>query len=158
MGCLNLLKSFSARSFLWSFMICDKNWPFFILYEKYWISSCSRCLIRNSHVPVCWPAWFARIVVNHSLALTNKFGSSFLIRMIRLRLPSCYTFVITFGIIELFSNPMYCPHWHPNTVKMNANLYSMPFSNFCCRELCHDVAFLADSVQQTQVDCTEDKT
>ena len=34
---LNLLKSFAAWSFLLSFIACDKNWPFLILYEKYWM-------------------------------------------------------------------------------------------------------------------------
>ena len=45
-GCLSLLKSFAAQSFLLSFMACDKNWPFLILYEKYQMSSCTICLIR----------------------------------------------------------------------------------------------------------------
>ena len=33
-GWLNLLKSFVAQSFLWFFMVCDKNCPFLIFYEK----------------------------------------------------------------------------------------------------------------------------
>ena len=33
-GCLSLFKSFATQSFLLSFMACDKNWPFLILYEK----------------------------------------------------------------------------------------------------------------------------
>ena len=49
---LSLLKSFTAQSFLYSFMACDKNWPFCILYEKYQISSYTTCLIRNSDTPM----------------------------------------------------------------------------------------------------------
>ena len=32
------------------FMACDKN--FLILYEYYWISACTTCLIRNSFTPM----------------------------------------------------------------------------------------------------------
>ena len=54
--CLSLFKSFAIQSFFFSFITCDKNWLFFSLlvyhYEKYQMSSCTTCLIRNSNTPV----------------------------------------------------------------------------------------------------------
>ena len=35
----------------WS-VIKKNNWPFLILYVKYWMSSCTTCLIRNSDIPM----------------------------------------------------------------------------------------------------------
>ena len=51
--CLSLLKSFAA--FLLSSMACNKDWAFLILYEKYWMSSCSTSLIRNSDTSMSLP-------------------------------------------------------------------------------------------------------
>ena len=50
-GCLSLLKSLAAWSFLLSLIARDKNWPFLILNEIYLISSCTTSLIRNSGTP-----------------------------------------------------------------------------------------------------------
>ena len=47
-GMLDLFKRFAAQSYLLSFMACSKLPPFFIFYEKYWMSSCLTCWIRNS--------------------------------------------------------------------------------------------------------------
>ena len=92
-GCLSSLKSFTKQSFLLTFMACDKNWPFHILYEKY----------QN--------AWSENQNVSFSLAMelidllgfsqdfTNQFRISFLIRIIWVKLPNCYTFVIIMGHI-----------------------------------------------------------
>ena len=51
-GGLSLLKSFAAKSFLLSFMACNEIWPFVIMYEKYQMSSCTTCLIRNLDTPI----------------------------------------------------------------------------------------------------------
>ena len=50
--CLNLLKSNTAWSFILSFMITDKNWPFLILYDKCWMSSCTPCQIRKTETSI----------------------------------------------------------------------------------------------------------
>ena len=51
--------------------------------------------------------WLARIIVNYDLDLTNKF-SYFLIRMIRVRLPSCHIFIIIIELLQLSLNPLHC--------------------------------------------------
>ena len=45
-GCLSLFKSLQCYLRLLSFMTYDDN-LFLILYEKYWMSSCTTCQIRN---------------------------------------------------------------------------------------------------------------
>ena len=55
------------------------------------------------HVSGNRPDCYAGIVNSHDLDLTKKFGSSFLVRTIRGRLPNCRSFVITIGIIQLFT-------------------------------------------------------
>ena len=72
--------------------------------------------LRHPYVSEYEPVCLAGIVGNHSLDFTNKFWSSFLIRKIRVRLPSGHTFVIMIGLIQLFSNPLHLD-WHPNTLK-----------------------------------------
>ena len=69
---------------------------------------------RHSHSPSY--DWLAGIVVNHSLDLTNKFWSTFLMKTIRMRIPSWCTFVITIGLIQFFSNSL---HWHQNTLEFS---------------------------------------
>ena len=49
--------------------------------------------LRHFHVPGYQLAWLVGIIVNHSVEFTKKFGSSFHIRIIRVRLPSCHTFL-----------------------------------------------------------------
>ena len=65
------------------------------------IGSFSFCIINTEWL---W-TWLSGIVVNNGLDLTN---SSILIRMIRVRLPSCCIFIITIGLIQLFFNPLHC--------------------------------------------------
>ena len=43
---------FWSKAFLFTMMAWDKNWVILILYEKYWMSSCTTCLIRNSNIPM----------------------------------------------------------------------------------------------------------
>ena len=83
-------------------MVCDKNWPFFILYEKYRMSSCTTCLIRNSNTPMS-------LVMDLIDLLGSKFGSYFLIRMISVRFLSCCTFMIMVGLVQVFLNLLPCP-------------------------------------------------
>ena len=59
--------------------------------------------LRHSHVRGYWFDWLTAIIVNHNLVLTHKFKSSFLIGMVRVRLPSCHTFVMTAQPLD----------WHP---------------------------------------------
>ena len=159
--CLSLFKSFAAQSFLLSFMPCDKNWLFLILYEKYWMSSCTTGWIRNSDthkVPGYGPDWLDGIVVNHGQDSTNKPGSSFLIGTIRVRLLSCSTFVIIIGIIQ-FWNFLHCSKIDTQTPwklctgasSTNAKQHSMPFPNFWGSEIHHDAAFFTDCGQLTLV-------
>ena len=61
-GCLCLFKNFATRSFFLFFIACDKNWPFLVLNERCWASSCTICLMRKSVTPMslnidlltCW--------------------------------------------------------------------------------------------------------
>ena len=50
-GCLSLFKSFTGCYFLCPSCLVIKKCPFLILYEKYWISSCTTCLIRKFDTP-----------------------------------------------------------------------------------------------------------
>ena len=151
--CLSLFKSFAAQSFLLSFMIHDKNWPFLILYKKYCV-----CLTMNLN-------WLAGIVVNHGLDLTKKFGSYFLIRTIIVRLLNCHTFVNTIGLLQLFLNPKHCPQidiqtlWNLciGTSGMNVKQCSMLFPNFWRSELCYGATFFTGH-KMTLICCTVDKT
>ena len=71
----------------------------------------------ETHVSCYGPGWLTENIVNHGLDL-NKFGSSFLIRTIGMRLPSCYRFIITMGLTQPFLNLLHCPqintqaHWN----------------------------------------------
>ena len=133
------------------------------------MSSCATCLIkklRHFHLFGYGPDWLAGIVVNHDLDLTNKFGSTFLIRMMRVRLLISHTFVITIVLIQLLPNPL-CRsqiytktlwNFHIRASSVNAMLYNVLFPNFWKSELHHGVAFYTDSTQLTLVWCTVEKT
>ena len=68
-----------SKTFLWFFVASDENWSFLILYEKYWKSLCTTCLIRNSCLTrysdtprylVCWvvcQSWIPGMVANPDL-------------------------------------------------------------------------------------------
>ena len=94
-------KNFAVRSFLLSFMAEDKNQPLLIMYEKYQISPCTTCLIRNSGTPI-----FSVIDLIGSLSIMS-FNSHtntgfFIITTIEARLLSCRVVIITIGFIQLF--------------------------------------------------------
>ena len=111
-----MFKSFAAWSFV-SYMACDKNWSFFILYEKYWMSSCTTCLMRNSD-----------ILISLAMALINLLRSLSIMAWISPRNPgvlflsewsecdfqaavSCNHYPPLFESSALFSD------WLPNAVK-----------------------------------------
>ena len=56
----------------------------------------------NNQVSGYGADWLAEVIVNYSLDLTNKFKSSFLIRMMKVRLRSSCTFIITFVLLNCF--------------------------------------------------------
>ena len=97
---------------------------------------------KLKHFPGYGPDWLTEILVNHGLDLSNKFGSSFFLRMIRVKLLSCRTFIITIELIQLFSNPPHCPYidtqtlWnlHPGAFGVNATL-----SSSSCRAISMDI-------------------
>ena len=72
-------------------------------------------------------------------------GNTSSVRTIRVRLPT--------GLIQLFSNPLYCPQidtqalWNLYIVgsSMNVKQYSMSFPNFYWNKLHHGAAFLTDT-------------
>ena len=130
--------SFAVRSFFMSFS--DKNWSFLFLYEWYRMSSCTTCLIRNSYIPM-----YLAINLRNFLGSCQSWpgshqeiGSSFLIRMVRVRLPTCPTFVIINGHIKLFLNPLHYLQINLQILwnlridwsGVNAKQYSVPFPNF----------------------------
>ena len=120
--------------------------------------------VKHSHASGCGPDWLAGIVVNHGLDLTDKYGSAFLIRTIRVRLWRCSTFVITIRLVQLFwilytilrltfrHSEMYILKllaWMPS---------SSAFSKFWRSELHPGAAFLTDSARLTRIYCTVDRT
>ena len=115
-GWLSLFKSLAEQSLLLSFIACDKNWPFFILYENYQMSSCINCL-RHSHIPGSELDWLAWIVIYQGLDPTNKIRSSFLIKTIRtFELPYLCNHHWTYPtFFEFFGLSLGCPH--PNKMK-----------------------------------------
>ena len=151
-GCLGLFKNFAARSFFLTFMVSNKNWLFFILSEKYWIFACTTCRIRHSDTPMFLN--MDLIGLQGSLTIMAKISPrnwGVLIRAIRVSYPSCRTFGIITGLIQLFSNPLQrlTP---PNSEKivlelsvMNAKHYSTPFQNFWRSKLHSGAAFLTNT-------------
>ena len=127
---------------------------------QYSLSSCGSWHVLNIG-PSYGPDWLAEIIVKHGPGLTKKFRSSFLIRMIKVRLLNCRTFITT-GLIQLFSNPALCSDTHPNTKysywisDLDAMQYSIPFPNFWRNELSHGATFLTDSAQMSLVWCRVD--
>ena len=51
-GMLELVLKALQHSFSSSFIACDKNWLFLILYDKYQMFSCTTLLIRNPDTPM----------------------------------------------------------------------------------------------------------
>ena len=77
-------------SSLWSILDMLNIFMHYLPDKKLW----------HSHVSCYGPNWFAGIIVNHGLDLTNKFRHSFFMRTIRVKFLSCCTFVISFGLIS----------------------------------------------------------
>ena len=84
------------------------------------------------------PDWLTRIFIHHSLDFTNKFWSSFPIKTIRMRVPSCPIVVITTGLIQLFRILYTVPRLTPKHYEVfiwalpikNVARYKMRFPNF----------------------------
>ena len=87
--CLSFCPSCPVIRIVGLFSSCMKNTKYLLFYL---LGKKLRC----SHVPGYGFDWLAGIIVNHSLDLGYKFGSSFLIRRM---LPSCHTFIITIGLV-----------------------------------------------------------
>ena len=84
---------------------CDKNCPFSYLVREIantLMHYLSDKKFRHSHFSCNWPDWLTGIIVNHGLYLSNKFGSSFLIRTIKVSLLYCRIFVNTIEFIQVF--------------------------------------------------------
>ena len=159
---LFFFKNFAVWSF---FLACDKNWPFLISYKKYWMSSCTTCLIRNSDIPMSLVIDLIGLLGSLSvIAWISPTNQRVLIRMISdaSKLPYLCNHHWTHPI--LFESSAVSSDWHPNTVKslywsssLNVKQYNIPFLNFWGNELNHDAAFLTNSPQLTLVYCTIDK-
>ena len=123
--CMNLLKEFAARSLLLSSMAWDKHW----------MSSCTNCLMRNSHAPIFQAMHLKSLSIVVWISPTNSV--LFLLKTISEALSN-RNFVITMGFIQLFSNPLHCLLIDCQTLRnirigasvTNAKKYSMPFQNF----------------------------
>ena len=150
--------------------VCDKNWPFVILWEipNVFMHYLPDKKPLRPYVPGYGSDWLAEIIVNHGLDLTNKFGSFFFSYQNDQWEASelCPIFVIIIGTIQVFSNPLCIVflNWQTNTLKYSywrfwcgSQPYTMPFSSFWRRELHHCTAFFIDSTRLTLVCCTEDK-
>ena len=74
------------------------------------------CLIRNSRVPSYGSDWLTGIVVNQGLDLIKKLGGSFLVRTIKVRLSSYYTFGIPIGQCQIFTNPLHSKKIHTKAI------------------------------------------
>ena len=122
--------------------------------------------LRQPHVPDYGPGWLAGIIVKNGRILTNKFGSSFLFRTIRVSFPICRTFVTVIGLIQFFSNPLYCLQIDTQTFlnhrigasSVNTKEYRMLFLDFWTNKLRHGAVFFTDSAQLNLVCYTVDKT
>ena len=131
------LKIFQVRSFLLSFMACDKNWIFLILYKKNRMFSWTSYLIRNSDTShfLCYrPDCLADIIVNHGLDLTHKFGSSFLKRTIRVSFSVSRTFSVTHPIL-FESSALSSTDWHSNIMKSSYWDFWMLSRTACCFQI-----------------------
>ena len=117
--------------------------PFLILYKKYRMFSCTTCWD-------CCQSW---------LGSHQQIWEFFFLTEQLVRLPSCFTFIITIGLFQLFSNPLNCPLfdlqtlWNLLIVAFSANIMqkSLLFPNFCRIELYHGAAFLTGIVHLTSL-------
>ena len=109
--------------------------------------------LRYLNVPGYELDWLTGIIVNYGLDLTNKFRSSFLIRIIRVNHPTCPTYIITIGLIQIFLNILYCfqfniqKFWNIciGASGMNASNTDCCFQVSEGSKLDHYAAFLTDS-------------
>ena len=105
----------SQRVLSFFFLACHKNEPIsHLLWEipNVFMHYSLDTKLRHSLVS-CYT--LAMIVVNYGLDLSNKFGSSFLIRTIRVSHPSCCSIVIPIQLIQQFSN---CSYGSQNNIQI----------------------------------------
>ena len=139
--CLSLLKNFTVRSILLSFIDCDKNCPFLILYAKYQMSSCTTCLIRNADTPL-------------SLAMDLIYFLISLLIMVPTSEISELSNFLTHNWTPqtLFESSALSSNWQPSTVKSlywslhcKCHVVQMLFLNFWRSKLRHGVSFFTDN-------------
>ena len=154
-------KAFLCCLSLLFFMACDKSCPSLILNENYWMSSCTTWpdkKTRHTHIDLfhlqCLVSIMARISSSNS-------GVSFPIRMIRVKLPNCCTFIIThptFFKFPALTSVLHSTLWNLciGALEVNATSYSMQQENFYRKDLRHDSAFFTGIIKLTHVWCTVD--
>ena len=161
-GYLNFFKSFSVWGFLLSFMACDENWPFLILYEKYLMSSYQPDKkLKHTHVPGNGPDWLGslsiicmNLIQIQFFFLSEKSKGNFCVAI-----PSQSPLDLSnsFWILNRIDTQTL---WNLciGASSMNVMQYNIPFPNFWWRKLHHGAAFFTDSIELTLVWCTVDKT
>ena len=81
---------------------------FLILYEKYWMSFCTTCLISHSDMSLVMDPVNLLGILLIIAWISPKTQELFLIKTMRVILLSCCMFIITIGLIQLFLNPLLC--------------------------------------------------
>ena len=159
-GGLSLFKNFTVQSFFLSFMAGGKNWPVFILCEKYRMSSCTTNLISNKD--------------NRTINLIVFLGSWSIIAWISPRNSGLLLSKRTFQAVvpshpslnwaNFFESSALSSDWHANTEifvlcfqRECHAVQRMHFLNTRRSELLHGDAFLLDCAQLTVVCFTVEK-
>ena len=142
-------------SFLLSFMTCEKVELFSLLVwqiPNVFMHNLPEKKLIYSYVSGYGSDWLDGIIVNDGQDLRKKFGSSLTIKMIRLRFPSCSTFLITIGLFQLFWNPLHSTQvdmqtqWNFSIVPLEENDKQniLPFPNFWKRDLHRCAGFILE--------------
>ena len=81
--------------------------------------------LNTTHFSGCRPNYIAWIIVNYGQNLTMKFRSYFLLRRIRVRLPSWFTFVISIRFTPFFSKALLCLQIATQTLRNHCIWFSV---------------------------------
>ena len=104
-GMFEFVQKLLLQSFLLSFKACDKNWPFLILYEKYFVFMHYLPDKKLGYFYVPGLDWLAGIIVTYNLDLSKKCSS--FVRIIKVSPLKHHTFTITADSSN-FLNSLFC--------------------------------------------------
>ena len=132
--CLSFIKTIAGLSFLLTFMACDKkSVNFHLVWET--MNNIMNLLLNMKHTishALGYGPDANGIFVDHSLNLSIEFEYYFLFKTIGVRLLSCCTFLISFGL-DVFSNPL-----HYAQIDMKPVKYLSLCFHYECQNVYHD--------------------